>query len=592
MATSEVAMPSARTSGAGVAAGNTSTVKSEAAKGGRDATPSQPPSTKSPERPTSPEQSCAICLGPPENKSFTDSCFHTFCFSCLSEWSKVKAECPLCKQRFKSIVHNVRSFEDYDQYFVHDHSQVSATTNAAAAAAAAMAAASSRSSALSSALLLAHHFVYSPMLLTWHSPRRTRARSRQHSVLHIPSRITRSGSVRTRSGRTAPRNAPASVTHVGPLPTSSTERRSLYELDLWVCPPNNRRSARHFTPAFFRENPACTHRLIPWLNRELVALLGGGEGQVTFTTELVLALITRYEVCCLEFAEHVRPFFGTRTAHFLHELAAFVASPLDMVAYDRVAVYDSRANVVARGTPAAQFLQSPDSSSEDTAPLVGSLPPVRLSARRDLSLPGPSGLHHNATVNLVETESDDSDCMIVSTVRPSAPTPVVPTRPRSPIFIELSSSDEGDGHTAAPPTVTPPAATTPSQPPIARRCKPMPRKKRLLQFRSSDSSTSTASDTDSDDAEVDRAAQRLQRRMAMMRRKRARAPAAQTVAAATAKAGSSASSLPAQPAATAVHDQPSTSSLGHHSWENVTLRKRTKMLVPTTWYDSSTDEAD
>uniref|UniRef100_A0A224YY27 E3 ubiquitin-protein ligase Topors n=1 Tax=Rhipicephalus zambeziensis TaxID=60191 RepID=A0A224YY27_9ACAR len=597
MATSEVAMPSARTSGAGAAAGDASTVKSEAAKGNSDATPSQPPLSKSPERPTSPEQSCAICLGPPENKSFTDSCFHTFCFSCLLEWSKVKAECPLCKQRFKSIVHNVRSFEDYDQYFVHDPSQVSATTTAAAAAAA-MAAASTRSSALSSALLLAHHFVYSPMLLTWHSPRRPRSRPRQRSVLHLPSRITRNGGMRTRSGRSATRNAPATVTHAGPLPTSSTERRSLYELDLWVCPPNNRRSARHFTPAFFRENPACTHRLIPWLNRELVALIGGGEAQITFTTELVLALITRYEVCCLEFAEHVRPFFGTRTAHFLHELAAFVASPLDMVAYDRVAVYDTRANVVARGTPAAQFLQSPDSSSEDTAPLVGSLPPVRLSARRDLNLPGPSGLHHNATVNLVETESDDSDCMIVSTVRPAAPTPAATARPRTPIFIELSSSDEGDARTVVPPTIAPPATTTPSQQPAARRCKPMPRKKRLLQFWSSDSGTSTASDTDSDSAGVDRAAQRLQRRMAMMRRKRARAPAAQTSVAAqtsataTATAANSASSLPARPSTAAVQDQPSTSSSGHHLWESATQRKRTKKLVPTTWDDSSTDEAD
>ncbi|KAH9367097.1 hypothetical protein HPB48_011020 [Haemaphysalis longicornis] len=48
------------------------------------------PKAEAPERPVSPEQSCAICLGPPENQSFTDSCFHTFCFSCLLEWSKVR----------------------------------------------------------------------------------------------------------------------------------------------------------------------------------------------------------------------------------------------------------------------------------------------------------------------------------------------------------------------------------------------------------------------------------------------------------------------------------------------------------------------
>lgn len=38
---------------------------------------------------SSPETNCAICLGKPQNKSFTDSCLHQFCFTCLLEWSKV-----------------------------------------------------------------------------------------------------------------------------------------------------------------------------------------------------------------------------------------------------------------------------------------------------------------------------------------------------------------------------------------------------------------------------------------------------------------------------------------------------------------------
>lgn len=66
----------------------------------------------------SPPPNCSICLGKLINKSFTDSCLHQFCFSCLLQWSKIKTECPLCKQTFKSIIHNVRSEEDYDQYHV------------------------------------------------------------------------------------------------------------------------------------------------------------------------------------------------------------------------------------------------------------------------------------------------------------------------------------------------------------------------------------------------------------------------------------------------------------------------------------------
>lgn len=447
-----------------------------------------------PERPPSPEQSCAICLGPPENKSFTDSCFHTFCFSCLLEWSKVKAECPLCKQRFKSIVHNVRSFEDYDRYFVTTSSGPSATGGGSSGASSSHAA-----TALGSALLLAHHLVYSSPLLggdqwisrhmfTWRPPRR---------------RATRTTPRRPRVGRPS---AVAAAAQLSPLPSSSGERRSLYELDLWVCPPNNRRSARHFTPAFFRDNPACTHRLMPWLDRELQALLGA---QQAFATELVLTLITRYEVCSAEFAEHVRPFFGARTAHFLHELAAFVASPLDMVAYDRVAVYDSAANVVARGSPAAQFL-APPSDDEDAL----TRPPVAL-VPRDPSEPGPSGLHHGTTVDLVAvaSESDDSDCVVV--------TSVLPPQPRTPVVIELSSSSS-DGEDGAGPSMAAAGAAVVPRPQPSRRCKLFAQ--RPSKFWSGDSDSSSESDSDYEEARLQ--ARRLHRKTAaLVHRQRASAVA-------------------------------------------------------------------
>lgn len=85
----------------------------------------------------SPEPNCAICLGSCTNKCFSDSCMHQFCFKCLLEWSKVnimiqssggyiylltifqiKAECPLCKQPFRSIIHNVKSNDEYDEHVV------------------------------------------------------------------------------------------------------------------------------------------------------------------------------------------------------------------------------------------------------------------------------------------------------------------------------------------------------------------------------------------------------------------------------------------------------------------------------------------
>ncbi|XP_057373368.2 E3 ubiquitin-protein ligase Topors-like [Daphnia carinata] len=73
--------------------------------------PSSPDSGRS-----SPGSSCSICLRRHENKSYTNNCLHEFCFTCLLEWSKVKPECPLCKQAFTSIIHNVRANHEYDEH--------------------------------------------------------------------------------------------------------------------------------------------------------------------------------------------------------------------------------------------------------------------------------------------------------------------------------------------------------------------------------------------------------------------------------------------------------------------------------------------
>jgi hypothetical protein len=36
---------------------------------------------------------------------------------------QVKPECPLCKQSFKSIIHNVRSIDDYDEYHLQTETE-------------------------------------------------------------------------------------------------------------------------------------------------------------------------------------------------------------------------------------------------------------------------------------------------------------------------------------------------------------------------------------------------------------------------------------------------------------------------------------
>ncbi|KAH9360337.1 hypothetical protein HPB48_010052 [Haemaphysalis longicornis] len=90
------------------------------ASGGELRPTDAPPQRPSSRNTASPEDSCALCLSAPQDMAFTDGCCHTFCFICLAEWTKVKAECPLCKQRFNSIYHRVLSVDDYEQCYVSE----------------------------------------------------------------------------------------------------------------------------------------------------------------------------------------------------------------------------------------------------------------------------------------------------------------------------------------------------------------------------------------------------------------------------------------------------------------------------------------
>ncbi|XP_064604945.1 E3 ubiquitin-protein ligase Topors-like [Liolophura sinensis] len=252
----------------------------------------------------SPDPNCSICLGKLENKSFTDSCFHMFCFACLLEWSKVKPECPLCKQPFKSIIHNVRSYEDYDQYHIQEAQERPE--------------------------------------FPWDSPEGYRFRyrttvtfdrlmeahyeeqQRQLRLLQRPTLVTtRRHWRRRRQGAT------------------SEFRHRIYLNGMRVKRVTTRQTRQRKTgPNFYRNNPACTHRLVPWLNRELNALLHSHPEHVHFLLELIMDLIKRFEIESDEFFEHVHTYLGRHARHFIHEFTSFARSPYDMIAYDEHAMYE------------------------------------------------------------------------------------------------------------------------------------------------------------------------------------------------------------------------------------------------------------
>uniref|UniRef100_A0A3P8ZJG1 E3 ubiquitin-protein ligase Topors n=1 Tax=Esox lucius TaxID=8010 RepID=A0A3P8ZJG1_ESOLU len=74
------------------------------------------PSSRSVSAEASPDSKCPICLDRFNNMSYLDRCLHRFCFRCIQEWSNSKAECPLCKQPFSSILHSVRAQDDFKEF--------------------------------------------------------------------------------------------------------------------------------------------------------------------------------------------------------------------------------------------------------------------------------------------------------------------------------------------------------------------------------------------------------------------------------------------------------------------------------------------
>lgn len=125
---------------------------------------------------------------------------------------------------------------------------------------------------------------------------------------------------------------------------TSAFRRRTYERDLWVRPLPDRISGRYreTTPEFFQLNPAMSHRLAPWLNRELNVLLASHENRLSYVLELILRLIKQYHIRSRPFREAIQSYLGSNTEHFIHEFYQFARSPYDMFGFDENAEYDAR----------------------------------------------------------------------------------------------------------------------------------------------------------------------------------------------------------------------------------------------------------
>ncbi|XP_026060220.1 topoisomerase I binding, arginine/serine-rich a [Carassius auratus] len=407
----------------------------------------------------SPESKCPICLDHFKNISYLDVCLHKFCFCCICEWLKNKAECPLCKQPFNSIYHTIKSEDNYKRLDLRP------TENG------------------SFGNMAGQRFRYRTTLTGNHRPAQRRTspppdhgvifeslrgslQQRHNRDLHSMLRSLAVRQRRDRDGRTVQSLHEQEMVKF---------RRALYRRGVRVQSIQDGGRSRQTSAEFFRRNPACLHRLVPWLRRELTVLYGTHGSLVNIVQHIIMTLITQHNLDDQAVVHELRPFLLSHTEHFLHEFLSFAQSPFNMEAYDQRAVYDlprpsgegssSEASVIAISEDESDSLVSgsqdyatPSLTLSQTAwddetpgPSYSSEPsqvlpfPVRDSdsdssvGEAVVSVDAVPHQDHPANTGTIALEEEhsagsDDDCFIIGYVKPASE--------RTPELVQLSSDSE------------------------------------------------------------------------------------------------------------------------------------------------------
>ncbi|XP_068164902.1 E3 ubiquitin-protein ligase Topors-like isoform X2 [Antennarius striatus] len=367
------------------------------------ASSSSPPSSSTSARAAvaeeaSPDSKCPICLDRFNNLAYLDRCLHRFCFPCIQEWSHSKAECPLCKQPFASILHSVRAEDDFKEYMLRPPPPGSGVA-ATVAVVAAVASTARRSHQMR--LMLRRHRAGEAGEASARRRRRERGGDRTGVwawYLHAPpltlpplpprppvveedgeeggdleEQRARGGAPVTEYGavleglREAAAPVAASDRESRRLMSRLAARRQLqreggamrrlreremvaFRRALYRCGVRVRgiagatdqgRQQHDVTAESFHQNPAHIDRLRPWLQRELTVLYGAQGSHVKAVQRVIVALLARHgleDTPTIE--EELRPHLSARTEHFLHELVSFARSTLSLDDYDLQAAYE------------------------------------------------------------------------------------------------------------------------------------------------------------------------------------------------------------------------------------------------------------
>mgnify|MGYP001810394683 CR=1 FL=1 len=66
------------------------------------------------------DEKCPVCLQQfdANRKAYAPVCFHSFCFECILEWTKIKHNCPLCKRLLDRIMFDVKSKYEFKEFYL------------------------------------------------------------------------------------------------------------------------------------------------------------------------------------------------------------------------------------------------------------------------------------------------------------------------------------------------------------------------------------------------------------------------------------------------------------------------------------------
>lgn len=288
------------------------------------------------------EPKCPVCLQKfSKNISYTSICLHPFCFECILQWSKVKHNCPLCKTQFDrilfSIKNNISNFSEYQLEYDHEQNKKKMTEpleiidnpiddNKIVY---------SRASYIVGQEPAPIEFRMLVYLNEWYS--KSKQTQSYSDLKYLSTRIEFKKE---------------------PDPDSESE-----QIDIILEPPNNThkyinyrqvKNFRDITSKWYKNNPACTHRLMLFLHRELKAIACVLKKQESkqpayldqqMRSQLLSSIIRRIKECDIKsdkFFETIKMFISPLklAEHFHHELISFASSiSASLADYDSKSVY-------------------------------------------------------------------------------------------------------------------------------------------------------------------------------------------------------------------------------------------------------------